>query len=69
MWKASDRLYWVFNISEGTVFSDCKIKFRPGSVAENTMEKSPLVFTTVKMGSLKSALSFCKKAQEAEGFT
>jgi hypothetical protein len=60
MWKASDRLYWAFHISEGAVFNYCKIKLRPGSVPENTKEKSPLVFTTVKMGSLKSALSFCK---------
>jgi hypothetical protein len=52
-----------------TVFNYCKIKFRPGSVPENTKENSPLVFTTLKMGSLKSALSFCKKAQEPEGFT
>jgi hypothetical protein len=69
MCKASDRLYWTFHIWEGTVFSYCKIKFSPGSVLENTKEKSSLVFTTVKMGSLKSALSFCQKAQEAEGFT
>jgi hypothetical protein len=39
MWKASDRLYWAFHIWEGTVFNYCKIKFRPGSVPENTKEK------------------------------
>jgi hypothetical protein len=50
MWKAqyslypstaclSDRLYWAFHISKGTVFQ-LVAKFRPGRVLKNTKEKN-----------------------------